>query len=152
MNSNSNDLILPDAAATEALGAALASLLRRGGCVLLSGDLGAGKTTLVRALLRTLGHAGPVRSPTYAIVEPYRIGDLEVYHLDLYRIADAAELDFLGLRDWLRPENLVLVEWPERAGDRLPPADLIITLSHAGEGRRAQLGGPLAAAMRWELP
>lgn len=128
---------LPDAEATAALGAELAPTLRGGGQVHLSGELGAGKTTLVRALLHALGHAGAVRSPTYALVEPYRIGELEVYHLDLYRIADPQELDYLGLRDWLRPDNLVLIEWPERGGAHLPPPDLSIRLEHAGEGRRA---------------
>jgi tRNA threonylcarbamoyladenosine biosynthesis protein TsaE len=132
---------LADAAATDALGARLAPVLAGGGLVLLSGELGAGKTTLVRALLRTLGHQGTVRSPTYALVESYRIGALEVRHLDLYRIADAGELEFLGLREWLQPGYLVLVEWPERAAGALPPADLTIALTHAGDGRRVELGG-----------
>jgi tRNA threonylcarbamoyladenosine biosynthesis protein TsaE len=134
-------LELADPAATEALGARLAPLLAAGGLVLLSGELGAGKTTLVRALLRALGHPGTVRSPTYALVESYRIGALEVRHLDLYRIADAGELDFLGLREWLRPGYLVLVEWPERAANALPPADLTLALAHAGDGRRVSVAG-----------
>jgi tRNA threonylcarbamoyladenosine biosynthesis protein TsaE len=129
------DIDLPDSAATEAEGARLASLLRDGGVVFLSGELGAGKTTLVRALLRALGHEGAVRSPTYAIVEPYRIGTLEVYHLDLYRIADPDELEYLGLREWLRPGVLVLVEWPQRGAGLLPPPDLHLHLDYAGEGR-----------------
>jgi tRNA threonylcarbamoyladenosine biosynthesis protein TsaE len=132
---------LADVEATDAVGARLAPLLAGGGLVLLSGELGAGKTTLVRALLRALGHPGTVRSPTYALVESYRIGALEVRHLDLYRIADAGEMDFLGLRDWLRPGYLVLVEWPERAAGALPAADLEIALAHAGDGRRIELGG-----------
>lgn len=132
---------LADVEATDAVGARLAPLLAGGGLVLLSGELGAGKTTLVRALLRALGHPGTVRSPTYALVESYRIGALEVRHLDLYRIADAGELDFLGLRDWLRPGYLVLVEWPERAAGALPPADLALSLEHAGEGRRLEVQG-----------
>lgn len=128
-------LDLPDAAATEALGASLAQRLRHGGLVTLEGDLGAGKTTLVRALLHALGHNGPVRSPTYAIVESYRIGDLDVYHLDLYRLADPDELDYIGLRDWLDGSNLVLVEWPERGAGFLPTPDLHIQLEHHGDGR-----------------
>ncbi len=134
-------LELPDATATEALGAALAPALRGGGCVWLSGELGTGKTTLVRALLRALGHEGAVRSPTYALVEPYEIGGLEIYHLDLYRIADPEELEFLGLRDWLLPGNLILVEWPERAGGLLPAADLHLHLEHADAARRVRLVG-----------
>ncbi len=129
------DIELPDSAATEAQGARLAAVLREGGVVFLSGELGAGKTTLVRALLRALGHVGPVRSPTYAIVEPYRIGALEVYHLDLYRIADPDELEYLGLREWLRPGVLMLVEWPQRGAGVLPRPDLHLHLDYAGEGR-----------------
>ena len=132
---------LPDAAATQALGASLAPSLCEGGLVLLSGELGTGKTTLVRALLHELGHEGGVRSPTYALVEPYRIGSLDIYHLDLYRIADPEELEFLGFRDWLLPGNLVLIEWPERAAGMLPAADLHLHLEHAGEGRRVHLSG-----------
>lgn len=132
---------LADPQATDALGARLAPALAGGGLVLLSGELGAGKTSLVRALLRALGHAGTVRSPTYALVESYRIGALEVRHLDLYRLADAGELEFLGLREWLRPGHLVLVEWPERAAAALPAADLAIALAHAGAGREVRISG-----------
>ncbi len=138
---------LPDEAATIALGRQLATVLRQGGNVHLHGDLGAGKTTLVRALLRELGHDGPVRSPTYALVETYDINGLAVYHLDLYRTADPEELEFIGLRDWLRPGNLVLIEWPQRGAGYLPAADLRIDLAHAGEGRRVRLSGPLAAGL-----
>lgn len=145
-------LDLPDAAATEALGARLAPLLAGGGLVTLSGELGAGKTSLVRAVLQALGHRGAVRSPTYALAEPYAIGDLEAWHLDLYRIADPHELEFLGLRDWLRPGVLVLVEWPERAAGWLPSADLEVVLAHDGEGRRAHLSGPLAARLAVASP
>jgi tRNA threonylcarbamoyladenosine biosynthesis protein TsaE len=141
MPMQTRELALPGVEATEALGAALAEALREGGLVTLSGELGAGKTTLVRALLRRLGHEGAVRSPTYAIVEPYRIGELDVFHLDLYRIAAAEELEYLGLRDWLLPHNLVLVEWPERGAGALPPPDLHVELAHAGESRRARLSG-----------
>lgn len=140
-------LFLPDEAATFALGRQLAAILGRGGTVHLHGDLGAGKTTLVRALLRELGHDGPVRSPTYALVESYDINGLDVYHLDLYRTADPDELEYLGLRDWLRPGNLILIEWPQRAEGRLPSPDLHISLAHEGEGRRVRLTGPLATGL-----
>ncbi|MBX3725097.1 MAG: tRNA (adenosine(37)-N6)-threonylcarbamoyltransferase complex ATPase subunit type 1 TsaE [Xanthomonadales bacterium] len=140
-------LALPDAGATRALGARLAPLLAGGGLVTLRGDLGAGKTSLARAVLQSLGHPGAVRSPTYALAEPYTIGELQAWHLDLYRIADPGELEFLGLREWLRPGVLVLVEWPERAAGWLPPADLDVVLEHDGEGRRVRLSGPLAATL-----
>lgn len=135
---------LPDSNATEALGARLAPVLIHGGVVFLSGELGAGKTTLSRALLRAFGHTGAVRSPTYTLVEPYEIDGRPIYHLDLYRIADAGELEFLGLRDWLLPGRLLLVEWPERGQGFLPAPDLHLRLDYDGDGRRATLSGPLA--------
>lgn len=128
--------LLADDAATEAVGAALAPVLAgRAGVVTLRGELGAGKTTLVRGLLRALGHLGAVRSPTYTLVEPYELHGSRVLHIDLYRIGDARELDGLGLREELGGA-LVLVEWPERATGALPPADLEITLRHDGAQRR----------------
>lgn len=140
-------LTLSDSAATEALGERLAAVLREGGLVFLSGDLGAGKTTLTRSLLRALGHTGPVRSPTYTLVEPYEIDGRAIYHLDLYRIADPGELEFLGLRDWLLPDRLLLVEWPERGAGFLPAPDLHVRLAYEGEGRRAELSGRLLAKL-----
>ncbi len=117
-------------------GARLADALRgQGGVVLLRGALGAGKTTLVRGLLRALGVAGAVRSPTYTLVEPYETPDTRVLHVDLYRLADATEIEGLGIREALDGGTLLLVEWPERAPDALPPADLELTLAHAGEHR-----------------
>ncbi len=130
---------LADEAATGALGAALAATLEGGGVVLLHGDLGAGKTTLARGFLRGLGYAGVVRSPTYTLLEPYRVHAGTVYHLDLYRLADPEELDYLGLRDLDEPGSVFLVEWPERGRGALPPADLEVVLDHAGDGRVAQL-------------
>jgi tRNA threonylcarbamoyladenosine biosynthesis protein TsaE len=133
---------LPDAAATEALGRALAAPLARA-CqlapvvVYLEGPLGAGKTTLARGLLEGLGHRGRVRSPTFTLLEPYELESCTVIHLDLYRLADPAELDYLGLVDLLAPGALVLAEWAARGGDRLPPADLRIRLAYDGDGRVA---------------
>lgn len=101
----------------------------------LSGDLGAGKTTLVGGLLAALGHEGPVRSPTYSLIEPYRLAGRDVYHSDLYRLRDPLELEDLGLRDLLTGRSLLLVEWPERAGDRLRAADLTLQLEYSAEGR-----------------
>lgn len=129
---------LDSAAATEALGARLATALAPGCIVYLSGDLGAGKTTLVRGLVHALGHHGAVKSPTFTLVEPYQIGDWRLFHWDLYRLADPEELEFLGLRDQLDSQAVLLIEWPERGCGELPAADLEITLSYAGEGRTCQ--------------
>lgn len=126
---------LADESAVLAYGAALARQYPAAGLVTLHGDLGAGKTTLVRGWLQALGHGGNVKSPTYTLVEPYHLQGRDIYHFDLYRLADPAELDYLGFRDYLHPGNLCLVEWPEKAGSLLPPADLSIHLRHAGAGR-----------------
>jgi tRNA threonylcarbamoyladenosine biosynthesis protein TsaE len=104
--------------------------------VTLSGDLGAGKTTLVGGLLAALGHAGPARSPTYTLLEPYRFGDRDVVHCDFYRLRHPDELDDLGLRDLQRPGAILLVEWPEKADDRLGPPDLTLHLDYADENTR----------------
>jgi tRNA threonylcarbamoyladenosine biosynthesis protein TsaE len=101
--------------------------------------LGAGKTTLVRGLLRALGHAGAVKSPTYTLAEPYTLGDREIIHLDLYRLVEPDELEFLGLRDWLDGQAILLIEWPERGSGWLPAADVDIRIEYAGAGRVAHL-------------
>ncbi|MCP5137356.1 MAG: tRNA (adenosine(37)-N6)-threonylcarbamoyltransferase complex ATPase subunit type 1 TsaE [Gammaproteobacteria bacterium] len=111
----------------------------RGMFVHLRGDLGAGKTTLVRAWLRGLGHQGAVRSPTYTLIEPYELDTGPGYHLDLYRLGDPEELEYLGLRDLLEVPALCLVEWPERGVGVLPPADLTIAIEHTGEARKLGL-------------
>lgn len=141
-------LALPDEAATLALGAHLAAVLGPG-LVRLEGDLGAGKTCLVRGILRGLGHAGRVKSPTYTLVEPYATGRFPVSHWDLYRLGSADELDALGLRDTARDAELLLVEWPERGGDRLAGADLTVHLEYAGESRRADLSAGSARGEAW---
>lgn len=137
---------LPDAAATEALGARLAALLsmRSGGLIHINGSLGAGKTTLARGLLRALGVVGPIRSPTYTLMEPYEINGLEIVHLDLYRLAVADELLSLGLDDYSPERCWWLVEWPERGGDYLPAATLAVRLELASAGRLARLQGETA--------
>lgn len=134
-------LALPDAAATEALGARIAAGLQSGDAVALAGDLGAGKTTLARALLRALGVTGAVPSPTFTLVQHYA-ARLPVSHYDLYRIEDPAELDELGLDEALA-SGAVLIEWPEKAADRLPDDALRIELSTAaGDARHAHIEGP----------
>ena len=132
-------LDLPDEAATLALGARLAHCLAPGMTVYLEGGLGAGKTTLVRGLLRALGFAGRVKSPTYTLVEPYTLSGFIVYHYDLYRMHDPREWEDAGFRDDVRDNTLRLVEWPEKGQGRLPPADLRISLEWAGDARRARI-------------
>ena len=129
---------LPDADATDRLGQALAGTRPASAVVHLHGDLGAGKSTLARALLRALGVTGTIRSPTYTLIERYPLQDgEEAWHLDLYRIADAGELDFLGLDEGAAV--LWLIEWPDRGRGHLPPADLEVHLDVDGAGRRARL-------------
>jgi tRNA threonylcarbamoyl adenosine modification protein YjeE len=148
---SSPDLVidLPDEAATRRLAEDVAMRLAPGDVVALSGGLGAGKTTFARALLRALAGdpALEVPSPTFTLAQAYSVGGLAVTHADLYRIADPAELDELGLMD-AAEGGVVLVEWPENAGDRLPPERLTVSLSLAGAGRRAVLSGPDAILAR----
>jgi len=124
---------------TMELGASILTLLPVGGVVLLHGDLGAGKTTLVRGLLRSLGFTGTVKSPTYTLVEPYRIKDRDIYHFDLYRLGDPEELEYLGVRDYFRQDALCLIEWPEKAEGFIPNGDLAITLAYDNDARTAQI-------------
>lgn len=130
-------LFLPDAEATEYAGACLATWpgLRGLRHIHLRGPLGAGKTTFVRGLLRGLGHAGTVRSPTYTLVEPYALSGMTLLHLDLYRLSDPDELNYLGLHDYGDDTVLWLVEWPERGTGWLPDPDLSLRLELAGNGR-----------------
>ena len=137
-------MLLASATATEQLGARLAPLLEPGCVLYLHGELGAGKTTLVRGLLRALGHPGAVKSPTYTLVEPYQIGPWRLFHWDLYRLADPEELEFLGLREQADGSAVLLIEWPERGLGGLPAADLTVTLSYVGEQRTARLEAPSA--------
>lgn len=133
---------LPDESSQEMLGARLADVCVAPMLIFLEGDLGAGKTTLARGFLRRLGHRGAVKSPTYTLIEPYEIDGRKVYHLDLYRVADPAELDYLGLREMLAEEAVLLIEWPERGAGWLPPADLRIVIRHRAEGREIMLAAP----------
>ncbi|MCC8998323.1 MAG: tRNA (adenosine(37)-N6)-threonylcarbamoyltransferase complex ATPase subunit type 1 TsaE [Candidatus Contendobacter sp.] len=142
------DFILDSAAATETLGARLAHVLTPGCILYLQGDLGAGKTTLVRGLLHGLGHHGIVKSPTYTLVEPYAIGKWRLFHWDLYRLADPEELEYLGLREQIDGEAVLLIEWPERGLGELPAADLEVTLDYAGEGRGCRLAAASAVGTR----
>lgn len=139
--------IVADEESMDALGTELAHALEFPAVVFLEGPLGAGKTTLARAFLRGLGHTGAVRSPTYTLVETYPFDAFEVHHLDLYRIADPDELEFLGVRDLAASSAIWLVEWAERGADRLPAPDYVIRIAFAGTGRRvAGLPAGLAAS------
>jgi len=130
---------LPDEAATLALGARLASVLRPGLKLYLSGDLGSGKTTLVRGVLRGLGYADRVKSPTFTLVEVYNVSSLYLYHFDFYRFNRAEEWWDAGFREPFGSNAVCLVEWPEKAGRLLPKPDLTIVLEHAPAGRRVRL-------------
>jgi len=116
-------------------GQALAACLKPGLMIELRGELGAGKTTLSRAIIQFLGHKGAVKSPTYTLVEPYEHIQPPVYHFDLYRIADPDELHYLGVETYFNEHSICLVEWPERAADLLPKADIVVTFEHAMLGR-----------------
>ncbi|ARP91562.1 tRNA (adenosine(37)-N6)-threonylcarbamoyltransferase complex ATPase subunit type 1 TsaE [Bordetella genomosp. 9] len=148
-------LHLPDEAATDALAHRLAPLLNgaagapAGGRVHLSGDLGAGKTAFVRALLRQSGIQGRIKSPSYALLETYKVSNLYFYHFDFYRFSDPREWLDAGFRDLLRDDAVVLIEWPEKAEGLLPPPDLHISLAYAGPGRDATLTAYTARGQLW---
>lgn len=117
------------------LGAQLASVCGGKGLIYLDGDLGTGKTTLVRGLIRALGHDGAVKSPTFTLVEPYHFEGKNIYHFDLYRLSDPEELDYMGMRDYFVADSLCLVEWPAKGASLLPEADLLLKLLHNGTSR-----------------
>jgi tRNA threonylcarbamoyladenosine biosynthesis protein TsaE len=129
-------VFLEDEAAMEAFGATLADFMENGGLVTLSGNLGAGKTTLTRGFMHAVGHKGAVKSPTYTLVEPYNIEGRSIMHFDLYRLSDPEELEYLGFRDYLDGSTLCLIEWPEKAKDFLPEPDLAISINVVKGGRQ----------------
>jgi tRNA threonylcarbamoyladenosine biosynthesis protein TsaE len=122
----------------EALGMHLAQQIVPPCILCLEGELGTGKTTLARGILRGFGYQGRVKSPTYTLLEPYELDHLACYHFDLYRLADPEELTFLGIEDLLRGDAVLLVEWPERGRGVLPAPDLVITIRYRGQGRVVQ--------------
>ena len=134
-----SEVYLPDEMATLALGAHIAHQFSTGGIIKLQGDLGAGKTTFVRGLLRELGYEGTVKSPTYTLVEPYHLINQTIYHFDLYRLADPEELEYMGIRDYLDKDALCILEWPDKGGVYIPKANLQITIQQHLAGRVAYL-------------
>lgn len=130
-------LDLAESSATVELGHQIAAVITQALTIYLHGDLGAGKTTLTRGIVQGLGHQGNVKSPTYTLVEPYQLGPWQVNHFDLYRLADPEELEFIGIRDYFGPDQISIIEWPERGEGILVKADLAINLSYQGTARIA---------------
>lgn len=147
-------LFLADEQATLNAGKVLAAALQPNTCITLSGQLGSGKTTLTRGILRALGHSGAVKSPTYTLVESYEFAQFTVHHFDLYRVSDPEELELLGIRDFFDQQSVCLIEWPERGANFLPPADVILELQVAEKSRylvyhsASKKGDRLATALR----
>ena len=135
--------ILADESATVGLGKQLADIvktkLKQGITVYLNGDLGAGKTTLTRGFVQGMGHVGNVKSPTYTLVEPYDLTDWQVYHFDLYRLADPEELEYMGIRDYFNRNSCSFIEWPEKGQGMLAAPDMMIDLSYHDEQRQVTL-------------
>lgn len=134
-----HQLDIIDAPAMEALGQKLASLCPPGCKLFLQGELGAGKTTLIRGFLCGLGYQGIVKSPTYTLVEPYQLNDLEIFHFDLYRLNDPEELESIGVRDYFSGSGTCLVEWPEKGAALLGKPDIFIQIQYQDDQRKVLL-------------
>ena len=136
MSGSSYTVMLPTEESMLSFGSQLAAACGKTAVIFLYGPLGAGKTTLSRGFLRGLGYAGHVKSPTYTLVEPYDTHARTVYHFDLYRVKDPAELEYMGIQDYFRPDTICLIEWPEHGLGVLPQADLSCYIELQGRGRK----------------
>jgi len=142
-------LAVPDEAAMVVLGGRLALACHDAMVFYLEGPLGAGKTTLVRGFMRGMRYDAAVKSPTYTLIEPYQAGDRHLFHLDLYRVHDPGELEYLGLRELQDGDAVILVEWPERGAGFLPPADVVLNIDYAAQGRHVVLEARTTAGERF---
>jgi tRNA threonylcarbamoyladenosine biosynthesis protein TsaE len=145
------ELEFPDEKQLQFFANRLAAEIRPPLTIWLEGELGAGKTTFARALINSLGYVGRVKSPTYGLMEQYQLDSLQVLHMDLYRIGDPDEMEFLGLVDMLDQKTILLVEWPEKGGQWLPEPDFIFTFSYASQGRNLAWLACTAVAQAMEL-
>ena len=142
-------LYLADEQAMSDFGTRIARVTQGHGLIFLVGNLGMGKTTLSRGIIRGLGHVGAVKSPTFTLVEPYEIGDIRAFHFDLYRLVDPEELEFLGIRDYFEDDALCLIEWPDKGAGFLPKPDLTITITPHNHGRQLKLLSQSARSESW---
>ncbi|MBD3652869.1 tRNA (adenosine(37)-N6)-threonylcarbamoyltransferase complex ATPase subunit type 1 TsaE [Kangiella sp.] len=130
---------LADESQTVRMGQKLAACIKAPMTIYFKGELGAGKTTLVRGILRGFGYQGATKSPTYTLVEPYELVGLTIYHFDLYRLADPEELEFIGIREYQQPDSIMLIEWPDKGEGMIPRSDLMIELDYKDDGRKVTL-------------
>jgi tRNA threonylcarbamoyladenosine biosynthesis protein TsaE len=142
-------LYLADEQAMSDFGARIARVTQGHGLIFLEGNLGMGKTTLSRGIIRGLGHVGAVKSPTFTLVEPYEMGDIRAFHFDLYRLVDPEELEFLGIRDYFEDDALCLIEWPDKGAGFLPKPDLTITISPQDSGRSLKISSQGSRGEAW---
>nr|WP_170299323.1 tRNA (adenosine(37)-N6)-threonylcarbamoyltransferase complex ATPase subunit type 1 TsaE [Pseudomonas gessardii] len=142
-------MFIADEEAMVVFGKRIAEITQGVGLIFLQGDLGAGKTTLSRGIIRGLGHVGAVKSPTFTLVEPYEIGDVRAFHFDLYRLVDPEELEYMGIRDYFDGDALCLIEWPDKGTGFLPKPDLTITITPHNHGRQLKLLSQSARSESW---
>ncbi|WP_339433656.1 MULTISPECIES: tRNA (adenosine(37)-N6)-threonylcarbamoyltransferase complex ATPase subunit type 1 TsaE [unclassified Pseudomonas] len=142
-------LYLADEQAMSDFGARIARVTQGHGLIFLEGNLGMGKTTLSRGIIRGLGHVGAVKSPTFTLVEPYEMGEIRAFHFDLYRLVDPEELEFLGIRDYFEDDALCLIEWPDKGAGFLPKPDLTITISPQDSGRSLKISSQGSRGEAW---